>query len=135
MSKSDLHLTPFTFIIAAEYITFVSVVTSISSDLLSANLSHIDSHIDLWCLFLHCKQALALRHFAALCLAPVQLKQISTLNHAFCSYTIRRSMVIFLTVHTLILSLVSLVTFTTPITFFWISFITQWHRISHSALL
>ena len=71
VSKSALHLTPFTFIITTGYVTLVSVVTKIGSDLLSANLSHID----VWCLFLHFKQVLALRHSAALCLAAVQLKQ------------------------------------------------------------
>ena len=71
LSKSALHLTPFTFTIATGYVTLVSVVTNIGSDLLSANLSHID----VWCLFLHFKQVLVLRHSAALCLDPVQLKQ------------------------------------------------------------
>ena len=71
VSKCGLPLTPFTFIIVTGYVTFASVVTNIGSDLLSANLSHID----VWCLFLHFKQALALRHSAALCLALVQLKQ------------------------------------------------------------
>ena len=71
VSKSALHLTPFTFIIATGYVTFASVVTNMGSDLLSANLSHID----VWCLFLHLKQVLALRHSGALCLAPVQLQQ------------------------------------------------------------
>ena len=71
VSKSALYLTPFTFVIATGYVTLVLLVTNIGSDLLSANLSHID----VWCLFLHFKQALALRHFSALCLAPVQLKQ------------------------------------------------------------
>ena len=71
LSKSALHLTPFTFIIATGYVTLVSVVTNIGSDLLSAHLSHIDY----WCLFLHFKQVLALQHSAALCLAPQQLKQ------------------------------------------------------------
>ena len=64
--KSVLHLTPFTFIIATGYVTFASVATNIGSDLLPANLSHID----VWCLFLHFKQALELPHSAALCLAP-----------------------------------------------------------------
>ena len=49
VSKNALHFTPFNFIIATEYVTLVLVVTNISSDLLSANLSHID----VWCLFLH----------------------------------------------------------------------------------
>ena len=71
VSKSALHLTPFTFIIAAGYVTLASVVTNIGSDLLSAILSHID----VWCLILHFKQVLALRRSAALCLATVQLKQ------------------------------------------------------------
>ena len=68
VSKSALHLTPFTFIIATGYVTLVSVITNIDSDLLS-------SHINVWCLFLYFKQVLELRHSAALCLAPVQLKQ------------------------------------------------------------
>ena len=71
VSESALHLTPFTFIIATGHVTFASVVTNMGSDLLSANLSHID----VWCLFLHLKQVLALRHSGALCLAPVQLQQ------------------------------------------------------------
>ena len=79
LSKSALHLTQFTIIIATEYVTLVSGVTSIGSDLLSANLSHID----VWCLFLHFKQVLVLRHSAALCLAPVQLKQSSLLLNIF----------------------------------------------------
>ena len=70
VSKSALHLTPFIFIIATGYVTLASVVTNISSDLLSANLSHID----VWCLFLHFKQVLVVRHSAALWLAPVLLK-------------------------------------------------------------
>ena len=41
LSKSALHLTQFTIIIATEYVTLVSGVTNIGSDLLSANLSHI----------------------------------------------------------------------------------------------
>ena len=65
--KSALHLTPFTFIIATGYVTLASVVTNIGSDLLSANLSHID----VWCLLLPFKQVLALRYSAALCLAPL----------------------------------------------------------------
>ena len=71
VSKSALHLTPFSFIIATRYVTLVLVVTKIDSDLLSANFSDID----VWCLFLHFKQVLALRHSAALCLAPAQLKK------------------------------------------------------------
>ena len=71
VSKSALHLTPFTFIIATGYVTFASVATNIGSDLLSANLSHID----VWCLFLHFKQVLVLRNSTVLYLAPVQLKQ------------------------------------------------------------
>ena len=39
VSKSVLHVTPFTFIIATGYVTLVPVVTNIGSDLLSANLS------------------------------------------------------------------------------------------------
>ena len=42
VSKITLNLTPFTFIIATWYVTLVSVVSNIGSDLLSANLSHID---------------------------------------------------------------------------------------------
>ena len=68
VSKSALHLTPFTFIIATGYVTLVSVITNIDSDVLS-------SHINVWCLFLYFKQVLELRHSAALSLAPVQLKQ------------------------------------------------------------
>ena len=79
LSKSALHLTQFTIIIATGYVTLISVVTNIGSDLLSANLSHID----VWCLFLHFKQVLVLRHSAALCLAPVQLKQSSLLLNFF----------------------------------------------------
>ena len=43
VSKSVLRLTPFIFIIAIGYgyVTLVSVVTNIGSDLLPANLSHI----------------------------------------------------------------------------------------------
>ena len=131
VSKSALHLTLFTFIIATGFVTLVSLVTNIGLDLLSANLSHID----LWCLFLHFKQVLALPHSSVLCLAPVQWKQsffiaqyFSTFSHGSCSFTIRRSMVRFFTVHTFTLSLFSLVTFAIAITFFWISFITQWYR-------
>ena len=51
VSKSALHLTPFTFIIATRYVTLVSVVSNIDSDLLSANFADID----VWCLFLHFK--------------------------------------------------------------------------------
>ena len=69
--KSVLHSAPFTSIIATGYFTLVSVVTDIGSDLPSANFLHIDVR----CLFLHFKQMLALRHSAALGLAPVQLKQ------------------------------------------------------------
>ena len=47
---------------------FLSKFQRYGSNLLSPNLSHID----VWCLFLHFKQVLALRHSAALCLAPVQ---------------------------------------------------------------
>ena len=68
VSKSALNLTSFTFIIATGYVTLALVVTNIGSDLLSGNLSHIN----VWCLFLHFKQVLALRHYAALCLAPVR---------------------------------------------------------------
>ena len=131
VSKSALHLTLFTFIIATGYVTLVSLVTNIGLDLLSANLSHID----ICCLFLHFKQVLALPHSSVLCLAPVQWKQsffiapyFSTFSHGSCSFTIRRSMVRFFTVHTFTLSLFSLVTFAIAIPFFWISFITQWYR-------
>ena len=72
VSKSALHLTLFTFIIATGYVTLALVVTNIGSNLLSDNLSHID----VWCLSLRFKQVLALRHSAALCLTPLQLKQI-----------------------------------------------------------
>ena len=68
VSKSALNLTSFTFIIATGYVTLALVVTNIGSDLLSGDLSHIN----VWCLFLHFKQVLALRHYAALCLAPVR---------------------------------------------------------------
>ena len=92
--------------------------------------------------FLHFKLVLAVRHSAALCLAPVQLKQsffiaqyFPTFSHGFCSFTIRRPMVRFFTVHTFTLSLFSLATFAITITFFWISFITQSYRISYSPLL
>ena len=71
VSKSALHFTLFTFRIATGYVTLVSVVTNIGSDLLSANLSDVD----VWCLFSHFKQVSELRHSAALCLASVQLKQ------------------------------------------------------------
>ena len=71
VSKSALNLTSFTFIIATGYVTLALVVTNIGSDLLSGDLSHIN----VWCLFLHFMKILALRHYAALCLAPVQLKQ------------------------------------------------------------
>ena len=71
VSKSAWHLATFTFIIATGYATLLSVVTNTSTDLLPANLLRIDA----WCLFLHFKQVLALWHSAALCLAPVQLKQ------------------------------------------------------------
>ena len=47
VSKSALHLTTFTFVIATGYVTLVSVVTNIGSDLLTANLAHID----VYCLF------------------------------------------------------------------------------------
>ena len=121
VSKSALHLTLFTFIIATGYVTLVSLVTNIGLDLLSANLSHID----IWCLFLHFKQVLALPHSSVLFLVPVQWKQsffiaqhFSTFSHGSCSFT----------VHTFTLSLFSLVTFAIAITFFWISFITQWYR-------
>ena len=79
LSKSALHLTSFTFTIATVYVTLVSVVTNIASDLVSAYLSHID----LWCLFLHFKQALAIGHSAALCLAPVQSKEDFLLLNIF----------------------------------------------------
>ena len=52
MSKNALLLTQFTFIIVTGYVTLASVVTNIGSDLLSANLSHID----VWCSLLHFKQ-------------------------------------------------------------------------------
>ena len=68
VSKSALNLTSFTFISATGYVTLALVVTNIGSDLLSGDLSHIN----VWCLFLHFKQVLALRHYAALCLAPVR---------------------------------------------------------------
>ena len=42
VSKNPLHLMLFTFIIATGNFALVSVVTNIGSDLLSANLSHID---------------------------------------------------------------------------------------------
>ena len=42
VSKSALHFTPFTFAIATGDVTLASVVTNIGSDLLLANLSHID---------------------------------------------------------------------------------------------
>ena len=85
VSKSALHLTPFTFTIATGYVTLASVVTNIGSDLLSANLSHIE----VWSLLLHFKQVLALRHSAALCLAPVQLKQsFLSLNNFLRSVTL-----------------------------------------------
>ena len=71
MSKSALHLTTFTFIFATGYVTLVSVLTNIGSDLLPAN----SSHVNVWCLFLYFKDALAVRHSVTLCLAPVQLKQ------------------------------------------------------------
>ena len=71
MSKSALHLTTFTFIFATGYVTLVSVLTNIGSDLLSAN----SSHVNVWCLFLYFKDVLAVRHSVTLCLAPVQLKQ------------------------------------------------------------
>ena len=123
VSESALHLTPFNFIIVTGYATLVSVVTNNGSDLLSANLSHID----VWSLFLHFKQVLALRHSAALYLAPVQLQKffisqcLSTFSYGVCSFRIRRFMVRFLTVHIFALSLFSLVTFAVAITFFWIS--------------
>ena len=79
VSESALRLTPFTFIIATGYVTLASVDTNICSDLLSANLSHIE----VWCLFLHFKQVLARRHSATLCLAPVQLKQSLLLLNIF----------------------------------------------------
>ena len=41
-----------TVIIATGYVTLATVVTNIGSDLLSANLSHID----VWCSLLHFKQ-------------------------------------------------------------------------------
>ena len=70
VSKSVLHLTPFTTVYCY-WVCYISLgsVTTIGSDLLSANLSHID----VWSLFLHFKQVLALRHFVALCLAPVHI--------------------------------------------------------------
>ena len=84
VSNSALHLTPLTFIIPTGYVTLVSVVTNIGSGLLSANLSQID----VWCLFLHFKQVLALQHSAVLFLAPTQLKQIfSSLNIFLLSVT------------------------------------------------
>ena len=84
VSNSALHLTPLTFIIPTGYVTLVSVVTNIGSGLLSANLSQID----VWCLFLHFKQVLALQHSAVLFLAPAQLKQIfSSLNIFLLSVT------------------------------------------------
>ena len=52
MPKNALLLTPFTFIIVTGYVTLALVVTNIGSDLLSANLSHID----VWCSLLHSKQ-------------------------------------------------------------------------------
>ena len=138
LSKSALHLTPFTFTIATGYVTVVSVVTNIGSDLLSANLSHID----VWCLFLHFKQVLVLRHSAALCLDPVQLKQrflspniFLRSDTVFAVLQIHKFMVRFLAADTFILSLFSLVIFTIAITFFWISFIIQWYKISQSPLL
>ena len=78
VSKSTLHLSPFAFIIATGYVTLVLGVTNIGSDLLSASLSHLSaglSHIDVWCLFLHFKPVLLLRHSTAPCFTPVQLKQ------------------------------------------------------------
>ena len=42
VSKSALHLTPFTFIIATGYVALASVDTSIGLNLLSAYLSYID---------------------------------------------------------------------------------------------
>ena len=78
VSKSALHLTPVTFVVATGYDTLASVVI-ISSELLSANLSHLD----VWCLFLNFKQVVALQHSVALCLAPVQLKQSFLLLNIF----------------------------------------------------
>ena len=115
VSKRALHLTQFTFIIATGYVTLVSVVTNIGLDFLAANLSHIDA----WCLKSVFKSA----------------QYFSTFSHGFFSFTVRRSIVRFLTIHTFILSFFSLVSFAIAITFFWILWITHWYTISHSPFL
>ena len=117
VSKSALYFTPFTFIIATGYVTLVLVVTNIGSGLLLTNLSQIY----VWCLFLHFKQVLALRHVFSPCTVETKFftaQYFSTFSRGFYSFTISRSMVRFLTVHTFILSLFSQVTFAIAITFF-----------------
>ena len=101
-SKGALYFTPFTLIIATGYVTLVLVVTKFGSSLLSANLSHTD----VGCLFLHFKQVLSLWHSVGLWLSPYSWNKIFIAqyfsmfkNHGFCSFTISRSMVRFLTVH------------------------------------
>ena len=84
MSKCALHLALFTFAIATGYVTLVAVVTNIGSDLLSANLSHVNVWMYSCIVFLHFKQS------AALCLVHVLSKKsflllifFLTLSHGF----------------------------------------------------
>ena len=117
MSKCALHLALFTFAIATGYVTLVAVVTNIGSDLLSANLSHVNFYI---------LSNFGHTTFRGLVFGSCTIEKKFFIAHffsyaqsRFCSCTMWRSILRFFKVHAFSLSLISLANFVIVIPFSW----------------